>query len=404
MKLVRLGALAVSSCFSAGCAAGGSVQGVNDSTSSSRASRSSAVIATSITYPVYATLYQHTNNPFLMTFNALVSVGAFQPPNAATMSNNLWNQGAGKYQTVGALPLYEGQSSYTTYVISCNAYSSGGPKPPPPLTQQGCSAQGVSVHLPSGWVPQSGTDRHVTAIDIPGGHEDDMWGGYNNGSYTGPEQCNVIISGGVNYLNCSWGGDYKFSTKGLQSTNNNGSGVAAGFAEGLFELTAGDLLGSGPIQHALGVNTECLDNDLSEHTAGAVYPSSRTAGSDQTCAGSGLPSPAPPYGAMWHLKNSVNVAGLGYGTYCAKIVQAMQTYGMYTMDTGNVQVQLEVENPIVYSHAPYSSNPFYTTIWPSMVSAGDGTGTGANFSFGSCFNRLTASDFEVYYAPVALGF
>ena len=231
-----------------------------------------------------------------------------------------------------------------------------------------------------------------------------MWGGYNNGSGTGPEQCNVIASGGTNFLNCSWGGDYKFSTKGLQSTNDNGSGVGAGFAEGLFALTAGDVINNGPIQHALGVNTECLDNDTSEGTNGSVYPSSRGSASDQTCAGTGYSSPAPPYGALWHLKNSVNVSGLGYGRYCAKIVQAMQTYGLYTTDTGNGQLQLVFENPVSYNILPYTSNPFYTTIWSSMVASGDGTGTGTNFSFDSCFNRLNASDFEIYYAPKSLGF
>ena len=69
-------------------------------------------------YPIYANHFSLSNNPFLMTFNQLVSAGASQPTNAATMNTNFWNQGAGRSQTAGAFPIYQGLASAPSYVVS----------------------------------------------------------------------------------------------------------------------------------------------------------------------------------------------------------------------------------------------------------------------------------------------
>jgi len=101
------------------------------------------------------------------------------------------------------------------------------------------------------------------------------------------------------------------------------------------------------------------------------------------------------------LKNSVNVNSLGYGLYCTKIVQAMQTYGIMMSDTGDVANSLFIENPQVYSITPYTTNPWYTIIEPRMIADGDGSGSPGltSFTWNACSSHLTASMFEIYFDP-----
>jgi hypothetical protein len=116
--------------------------------------------------------------------------------------------------------------------------------------------------------------------------------------------------------------------------------------------------------------------------------------SDSQCASLGVAEPNASYGEMIHLKSSVNVASLGYSPYCRTIVQALQTYGAYTVDNdGGYGISLVLEN--IYNPLYAQNNPWTNTIFPSILAGGDGTGTGSSFSFGSCLQRIPASDIEV---------
>jgi hypothetical protein len=358
--------------------------------------------STPSSYPILSANFVQTNNPLVTKFDTLKAMSGqvTQPSNPTTLVNNIFAQGFASNVPLTNIPFYVGNSSYPTYYITCPVYNS-------------CGATGSIVHLPSGWTPQEGTDKHVTIVDLADGLETDMWGGYNGGNP--PNNCDTTTGqGGATYtLACSSGGQFKFSSKGLsavQSANSGTSctgcaGIAVGQAEGLLFITAGDLLSSSPISHVLGLNPACLDNDTTTGTSGLggnVYPSSRTGGSDLTCTTyNSAFYPSPPYGAIMHLKDSVNVASLGYGKYCTKIVQAMQDYGLEMMDTGAGTNYVRIESPQVYSTAPYTTNPWYTIIEPQMIADGDGSGSpGLNtFTWNNCSAHLTASMFEIYYDP-----
>ncbi len=74
-------------------------------------------------------------------------------------------------------------------------------------------------------------------------------------------------------------------------------------------------------------------------------------------------------------------------------MQALQDYGAYTTDNnGSAGIALEIEAMSVYASA---TNPWFTTIFPSMAGGGDGTLWNGNFSYTSCLNRIPANDIEV---------
>jgi hypothetical protein len=327
-------------------------------------------------FPIFSN-YFTGRTPFHIPAATLMAQGA--TVDSPTIAANYWSQGLNNFQplnqSAGASPLYYVHSGDPSYVFECPEYG-------------GCPAAGMVVHYPAGAVPSQGSDHHLVSFDptyLQG--EVDGWGGYGcsgnllsvvpTGSCAHP--CN-LSSGSPGTTNCSWGGFTPFSGSGL----GNG-GDAAAYAYGLFQVTAQELL-NGQINHALGIVQSCLDNN-------GVFPAGRTT-SDSLCPQTGNAEPNASYGEMIHLKSNVNVASLGYSPYCQTIVQALQTYGAYTVDT-NGGYGLTIETEDIDNPLYAQNNPWTNTIFPSIVAGGDGSGSGTSFSFQSCLQRIPASDIEI---------
>lgn len=265
--------------------------------------------------------------------------------------NALWSQGATNY-TLGAarqLPIYTASASDPLRTIACTQY--GGK----------CQGSGTQIHVPTYAAPQSVSDAHIIVVDPANNVEWDGW------------QCK---NGST--LSCSWGALYTLGGSGLH--NNGSDGVHAGYAAGLFMITPQEIL-NGHIDHALGLNTQCLNNPT-------VYPADQNAsGSDQVCGGSG----APAYGNLVHLVwTPSQIAASAYSAECKTILTALATYGAYTYDTGNLGLEIAA-----VSHQGYTSqgkpDP-WVGIKANMRAAGDADSSG---NWRSCLNRLSAADLEL---------
>jgi hypothetical protein len=316
-------------------------------------------------YPIYSS-YFTGNSPFHHTVAQLMSAGA--KVRSSTIASNYWSQGLldsnPDSQTGGPGPLYFVKSGDPAYRFRCPAYGT-------------CNANGMSAHFPDGAVAQTGSDHHLSSFDPVYAHgEIDGWGGDGNGG----QRCN-LDGGDPGAETCSWGGYFPFSGDGLAPDGSSGN--AAGYAFGISNISAQEML-DGHIDHALGIEQSCLDDD-------AVYPARIGRSTDSTC-----PSHLEPnarYGDLIHLKAGVNVSSLGYSHYCQVIVQALQTYGAYTTDNdGGYGIFFNLEAMSVY---PNASNPWYTTILPSMAAGGDASSWNGSYSFSSCLNRIRADDIEV---------
>jgi hypothetical protein len=331
-------------------------------------------------FPLYSSYFTGTT-PFHQSVAALMSAGATVLP--ATVATHLAAQGLGNnlpnHPSSGMGPIYIAQSGDPGYTFVCPRYN-------------GCPAAGLVTHYPAGASPAVGSDHHLVSFDpvyLDG--EVDGWGGYGCAGETNPVEpsgtclnpCN-LVPGSPAIANCSFGGFSAFSGSGLGNGGN-----AAGYAYGLFQISAQDLL-QGHIDHALGMVTSCLDN-------GGVFPAARS--SDSLCPANLEPSAV--YGDLIHLKSSVDVATLGYSPYCAIVVQALQTYGAYTTDTnGSYGISLEFEDP---ANPIYATNDPWSGIYGSMIAGGDASGAGTNVqNFQSCLQRLNPSDIEVIQIPTTL--
>lgn len=307
--------------------------------------------ASSAKFPIYSSAFTG-NTPFHDTVAQLIAAGATVLP--ATIARNYWAQGIANLppasQSGGAGPLYTVHPGDPGYTFRCTTWGA-------------CNAHGLVVHLPKGASAQSGSDHHLSVFDPVYLHgEVDGWGG--DGS---PERTCNIVSGDRGAVACSWGGWFPFGGSGLSSQPGH-SGNAGGYAFGLMDITAQELL-QGHIDHALGIEQSCLDD-------GGVYPSQVGRRTDSPCPSNIEPNAV--YGDLVHLKSSVDVRSLGYSQYCEVIVQALQKYGAYTADNnGHYGIYLNLEYMSDYS----GTNPWFTTIFPSLAAGGDGDGSGPDFSF-----------------------
>jgi hypothetical protein len=299
---------------------------------------------------VYSQVFSGTS-PFHTTVAALKANGAVTLPQAEMVS--LWSQGTpGQDLSVTSYmyPVYVSSSTDPVKLFTCGDQSAA------------CDANNLSIHIPSGAVPEPQSDAHIAVIDTTQNLEVDGWA------------CTVNTS----TVACQWGGKHPFGGTGLEDVGS--TSVKAGYAAGLFEITAQELL-NGQIDHALGLDTNCLNNPT-------VYPADQNAnGTDESCGGTGPPS----YGDMVHLLwTPAQIAASPYSAECKTVLTALATYGAYTYDTGNFGLSLLAQHQLSYT-AIGRVSPWATTIIPDLVAAGDGSGT----YWHSCLNRLSASDFEL---------
>jgi hypothetical protein len=299
---------------------------------------------------VYSQIFSSTS-PFHTTVAALKTNGAVTLPQAEMQS--LWSQGISNQDlsvTSYMYPVYVSSATDPVKLFTCGNQSAA------------CDANNLSIHIPSGAVPEPQADAHIAVIDTTQNLEVDGWA------------CTVNAS----TVACKWGGEHPFGGTGLEDVGS--TSVKAGYAAGLFEITAQELL-NGQINHALGLNTNCLNNPT-------VYPADQNAnGTDESCGGTGPPS----YGDMVHLLwTPAQIAASSYSAECKTVLTALATYGAYTYDTGNYGLALLTQHQLSYT-AIGQVSPWATTIIPDLVAAGDGDGT----AWHSCLNRLNGSDFEL---------
>jgi hypothetical protein len=271
--------------------------------------------------------------------------------------NTLWNEGISQQDlspTTYYTPIYVSSASDPVVTFTCTGYGA-------------CNANGARIHLPKNAKIEAQQDAHIAIIDTAAGVSYDGW------------DCSFGASSAVN---CTWGGMWRFGGSGI---TNSGSGANhAGYAAGLFIITPQELA-NGHIDHALGMNTWCLNNPT-------VYPADlNVAGSDQTCGGNG----APVYGNLVHLLwTPAQIASSAYSAECKTILTAFAKYGAYTKDTGADGLSLSIQSALAYTSLG-QTDPFATTILPHLRAAGD-----ANSKWwSSCLNRLSASDLELLQIP-----
>jgi hypothetical protein len=299
---------------------------------------------------VYSQIFS-TASPFHTTVATLKASGAIILPQAAMTS--LWSQGIQNQDlspTSWMYPVYVSQSSDPVKTFTCGNAGSA------------CDANEIQIHIPTGAVPEPQADAHIAVIDTTLNLEVDGWA------------CTVSSS----TVACQWGGEHPFGGTGLEDVGS--TSVKAGYAAGLFEITAQELLNA-QINHALGVVANCLNNPT-------VYPADQHAnGTDESCGGTGPPS----YGDMIHLLwTPAQISASSYSAECKTVLTALSTYGAYTFDTGNGGLALLTQHQLSYT-AIGQVSPWATTIIPDLITAGDAKGT----SWQSCFNHLSASDFEL---------
>jgi len=299
---------------------------------------------------VYSQVFSSAS-PFHTPVAALLANGATTLPQSAMAA--LWSQGVSNQDlsvTSYMYPVYVASAADPVKTFTCGTQGSG------------CDANNLRIHIPGGAVPEPQADAHIAIIDTTQNVEVDGWA------------CMVTASA----VNCQWGGVHAFGGTGLEDVGS--TSVKAGYAAGLFEITAQELL-NGHIDHALGINTNCLNNPT-------VYPADQNAnGTDESCGGTGAPS----YGDMVHLLwTPSQIAASAYSAECKTVLTALATYGAYTYDTGNYGLALLAQHQLSYT-AIGQPSPWATTIIPDLAAAGDASGT----SWHSCLNRLSASDFEL---------
>jgi hypothetical protein len=284
-----------------------------------------------------------SGSPFHQTVAQLKANGATVDPQSEM--TNLWNQSVVNYG-LGQnrqIPVYVASASDPAKTISCTGYGA-------------CDGNGKQIHVPASAVPQGIGDSHIIIIDPTNGYEFDGWRCKNGTTFS-----------------CTWGGLFNIGGNGIH--NDGSEGVHGGYAVGLFFLTPAEIA-SGHIDHALGLNSNCLSNPN-------VYPADQNnGGSDQTCSG------APHYGSLVHLTwTPTQIASSAYSNSCKTILTALATYGAYLYDTGNGGLELASVGSGTFTGTTNQWAP----VIADMQSAGDSSGG----DWRSCLNRLSASNFEV---------
>jgi hypothetical protein len=309
---------------------------------------------------VYTQIFSNST-PFHTTVAQHKANGAAILPQSAM--NYLWSEGISGQEispTSYYPPIYVSSAADPIKTFTCTGYGA-------------CNANGLRIHVPNGAQVEPHSDGHIAVIDTVLNTEVDGW------------QCAVNTS----TLACTWGGQYPFGGSGL--ANSGSEAVHAGYAAGLMAITAQELL-NGHVDHALGINTECLNNPT-------VYPADLNAtGTDESCNGNG----PPVYGDLVHLRwTAAQIASSAYSGECKTILTAFATYGAYTHDTGGLGLSFDKEASRSFT-ALGRTDPWAGTLLPRMVANGDATGGGSTFYWNSCLNRLSAADLELIQIPVGI--
>jgi hypothetical protein len=301
---------------------------------------------------VYSEIWSPTS-PFRTSVAQQKAQGATVVPQQ--YMNSLWSQSIAGNGTYAGSPIYVAKTSDPLLTTTCTDFGGN------------CDAKNVQIHVPAYAVAQKAADGHIVVIDQNSGSgpiEIDCW--------------QASVSGSHFY--CAWAGTYALNGPG---TSENGSeGIHGGMAMSTV-FTSGAELINGHIDHALGMNTSCLNNPM-------VYPADTTFGSDQTCDSSTNP---PHYGNLMHLLwTPAHIASSSYSAPCKVILTALANYGAYLNDTGNNGLQLNTASDLSYTANPATAGQ---DPWPGIQSQLNSAGDGSGSNWNSCLNRLQSSDLEL---------
>jgi hypothetical protein len=183
----------------------------------------------------------------------------------------------------------------------------------------------LSVQIPDGAVPSSGSDAHLAVIQPDGHTEVDFWQVHNTSPLRG-------------------GGTLSASAYGALDLNGSGCcGNSTAANEGLpAGAIRGPELAAGVIKHALAVTEVCSNGDY-------VPPA--------TGRGAGGCPDAPAIGARMQLKmGDSQIAALDVPAYQKTILTAMAHYGIVITDTGGSPMDLKYEPAVQYTVFGNTSN------------------------------------------------
>jgi hypothetical protein len=217
--------------------------------------------------------------------------------------------------------------------------------------------------------------------------EFDGWGGNPNGTNP-PQNCQLLTS--PNKVNCAWGALYHTGGLGISGSGNEAQHGGAAFGVSYYSYQ--DFLKNGAT-HGLAFNIECAETP--------VYPGDTSVTTDNDCSNGSGPTPGPAYGENFYLKNNstVNAAIAAASVPCQGILTTLQNYGGYVEDTENTAIQINMQGP-----DPTTQAGFYA-IYAQMAAGGDGSGSGANFTFSSCLNRVNnAADWSTILVKNTYGY
>jgi hypothetical protein len=303
-------------------------------------------------------LFTGKKTPFHDTIASLIAAGGTVMPQS--YASNWFSYGIGQERPYNDTPVYVGLSGQQTHAVSCS----------------GCDASGLSMRLPATAQIQPNNngnqDKHISSVDTVLAGEIDLF------------DCSSISSNAT----CANGGFLPFSGSGMviDGPSKYSTGNAGGYARGIFQLTAGDILTAMQnhtfIPHALGMGVSCVGNS-------PYWPSTHGA-DNQTNA---LCEGAVVYG-NWLFLNSGYVVPSGASAECAVILKTYQIMGAAVYDVSGRPwgSAVATENPITFASG---SNPWYSLIEPDMAAHGEGSNPGQSFGFQSCLNWTTASDWRV---------
>jgi hypothetical protein len=301
---------------------------------------------------VYSELWSGSS-PFRTTVSALKSRGASAVSHS--YMDALWSQGVAGNVTAGGIPAYAAKAGDPVLTTICTMYGGN------------CNARNVRIHVPSYAKPQQESDGHLTVVDqnAPGGPiEIDCWQASMYGST----------------FQCSWAGVFSLGSTGVAT--GRGSGIHGGMAVTTI-LTTAQEMNNGHIDHALAMDTRCLNSP-------DLFPSDPGGNTDASCNGSSSP---PHYGNLMHLLwSSSQIQGSSYSAPCKVVLTALATYGAYLSDTGDEGLQIHVNNELSYTANPAAADQ---DPWPGIQSKINAAGDGFSNRWYSCLQRLSSQDFEL---------
>ena len=250
-------------------------------------------------------------------------------------------------------PVYYSRVTDPLYTISCT----------------GCPLNGLTLHIPAGALPeggvasnglQSGSDSHLTVIDLDGGFEYDFWQLQTlplpASTANNPSPPAIVVSAG-NRIALNSNGLYNYTTTPDATGGLGQNGTAAYFANSQGKIRLEELQ-AGAINHALFMLVRC-HNDTEgpsrsgRQNIGVVYPADARG---RLCSSLSSAEPsianAPAMGAhFFYDRTPAEIDALALPAWKKTVLKALSQYGAFVGDTAN-RWGFDAEGSYQYFSAP----------------------------------------------------